>query len=353
MNKKLYDILGVESTCSVDDIKKAYKKLVLTYHPDKCKTEVTDEKFIDIHNAYQILCDPQQRKNYDSLNEIQQIEFFDKLKKYIKLKIPNYEHLIISFIDQDERLKQYINEIDLISIYSHLLTKMSTLSFPDDFGFGSGLNKDKVIGKDKNKDKDKDKDNNEGDGEREGEGEHVGEGEGENINKESQLGSDIEIDIYWKVITTYEERYLNKYKNIKVIRSTKSTKIYCIPLRESHVVMSGEGEYDSTNNVHGDIIIDVQLVDNPNYMCVGVDVYCTKYVTLHEYLYGGEVSISYIDGIFNTHFESLIEKVPLLTINGKGMPFMNGDKMERGNLHILVKIKNLDSLKDSIKKLSL
>lgn len=62
-----YDILGVPSTATQDDIKKAYKTLAKQYHPDLHPDDPDiAEKFKEINEAYQILSDPEKRKNYDS-----------------------------------------------------------------------------------------------------------------------------------------------------------------------------------------------------------------------------------------------------------------------------------------------
>lgn len=61
----LYEVLGVKSDCSHEDIKKAYKKLAIQYHPDKNKEPDAEDKFKKISSAYAVLSDAQKRKNYD------------------------------------------------------------------------------------------------------------------------------------------------------------------------------------------------------------------------------------------------------------------------------------------------
>jgi DnaJ-class molecular chaperone len=62
-----YDILGVSKTASADEIKKAYRKQALGWHPDRHKDdkEEAEKKFKEINEAYQILSDPQKRSAYD------------------------------------------------------------------------------------------------------------------------------------------------------------------------------------------------------------------------------------------------------------------------------------------------
>ena len=62
-----YEVLGVEKSSSVDDIKKAYRKLALQYHPDRNKDAGAEDKFKEISEAYAILSDEQKRSKYDQL----------------------------------------------------------------------------------------------------------------------------------------------------------------------------------------------------------------------------------------------------------------------------------------------
>ena len=65
-----YSTLGVERTAADDDIKKAYRKLAMTYHPDRNGgSKEAEEKFKEITEAYDILRDPQKRATYDRYGE--------------------------------------------------------------------------------------------------------------------------------------------------------------------------------------------------------------------------------------------------------------------------------------------
>ncbi len=60
-----YKLLGVEKTATEHEIKKAFRRLALQYHPDKNKDEGAEEQFKRIVEAYEVLSDESQRKKYD------------------------------------------------------------------------------------------------------------------------------------------------------------------------------------------------------------------------------------------------------------------------------------------------
>ncbi|XP_064626754.1 dnaJ homolog subfamily B member 1-like [Lineus longissimus] len=69
MGKDYYSILGLPKGASEDEIKKAYKKMALKYHPDKNKSPGAEDKFKEVAEAYDVLCDKDKKEIYDKYGE--------------------------------------------------------------------------------------------------------------------------------------------------------------------------------------------------------------------------------------------------------------------------------------------
>jgi len=81
-SKDYYKILGIDKNASEADIKKAYKKLALQWHPDRHSSESEDkkkeaeEKFKEIAEAYAVLSDPDKKRKYDTYGSVDDIPDF-------------------------------------------------------------------------------------------------------------------------------------------------------------------------------------------------------------------------------------------------------------------------------------
>lgn len=69
----LYSVLGVSRTSSNAEIKKAYKKLAMQWHPDKTDSSDASDRFIKINQAYEVLSDPEKKQRYDRFGTVDDI----------------------------------------------------------------------------------------------------------------------------------------------------------------------------------------------------------------------------------------------------------------------------------------
>ena len=71
MAKDLYGVLGVSRSASADEIKKAYRKLAMEFHPDRNPDNPkAEEKFKEVSEAYAVLSDADKRRQYDQFGTV-------------------------------------------------------------------------------------------------------------------------------------------------------------------------------------------------------------------------------------------------------------------------------------------
>lgn len=90
--KEYYKILELKNNSTKKDIKKAYRKLALQYHPDKNpNNKEAEEMFKKISEAYHVLSDPDKRKKYDNTPNVLQVQHnlnpFDIFKQFQKQSV--------------------------------------------------------------------------------------------------------------------------------------------------------------------------------------------------------------------------------------------------------------------------
>jgi DnaJ-class molecular chaperone len=297
-----YEILNITPDATRDEIKVAYRKLALKYHPDKCKDDDAEQKFKRIHAAYEILSDPDKRKKYDSLNNEQKLQYYDELMEYINISYPNLTSYITNvvklFYDNEDELRTDINTFDFNSIYNKIMNKIPDLI-------------DQPL-------------------------------------TNPIIKKHMDLDIIGTINIPLIDRYMNRYKKLKINRTSRDAIYINVPLRELRYICYQEGELNSLNEI-GNIVINIEIIPDINFFEYEHDIHYIYTISLYEYLYGGTMSFTYIDNtIINKTFDSMINNIPIITIDNLGNPYENNNEMKRGKLTVFFKIKNIDN--DEMKK---
>ncbi|XP_071860202.1 uncharacterized protein [Bombus fervidus] len=111
--KTHYETLGLQPTATYNEIKSAYYKLTLKYHPDKNKSEFAKEMFNEISNAYDVLSKYETRKKYDRTQMITQDLQNLNNKRYEMFKtkdIQLYRNQFTNTFNFDEWVQQHYSD---------------------------------------------------------------------------------------------------------------------------------------------------------------------------------------------------------------------------------------------------
>jgi DnaJ-class molecular chaperone len=310
-----YDILGIKCDANKQEIKKAYRELVLKHHPDKSSDPDSINKFREIHTAYTVLYDDLKRKEYDELNSDDKFKVYDMIKNYLINISPKYTDIygiiIKSYFNNENELRNDFNNYDFKNIYNKIIASVRDLNNFCEFN---------------------------------------------NQEFDNQEFNNQDLNIYGVVHTNIKERYLNKYKKISVNRLTSNNKPtkYVFPLTENEIIIHNAGEnYLSNSNEHnnttGDIIIRIICDEDDKFKQLNeYDIYTVETISISQYFYGGTKHILYLnDETIIVTFDSFIDKVPLVCVDNLGMVIDNLDNLDnlhkRGKLYVYFKIDGVNS----------
>lgn len=322
----LYKILEVSRTATQDEIKKAYRRLAMKWHPDRNpdRKEEATAKFKEIAHAYQILSDPEKRKIYDKYGE-------EGLKH--GGPSPEYGGTTFTFTEMDpsELFRQMFGD-DPFGRFG-----FSTFSDDDDFdtfGIFSRFGQPRF-----------------------GQS-HRGFEKFETKPKRYKPEP-----IVHKLEVTLEALYNKKTKKIKIQRTActpdgrtyTQEKILSFPLQPgckdgTKITFKEEGDQLSPNQIPADIIFEIVEKPHPKFKRKGRDLEYTADITLKEALFGTKIYIQTLDNrtltvdippLENTNYTKIIPN--------EGMPKTN---TTRGDLHVKVNVKlpNVRAMSDEKKR---
>jgi curved DNA-binding protein len=287
--KDYYKILGVNKTASVDDIKKAYRKLAMKYHPDHAKGDKTaEEKFKSISEAYAVLSDKEKRQQYDTFGSA---GFHQKFSQ---------EDIFRGF-DFSDILKEF--------------------GFGGASFFGSG-----------------------------GRGQRFSYGQESQFGGFGrQRGPSKGNDLIYELPLTLQEIATGTQKIVDIRHAGQAEKFtVTIPkgmIPGKKLRLPSKGQLSPSGGPPGDLFIKAVLINDPVYKVEGYDLLITRDIKLTEALMGTQITIPTLLGKeLNMKIPSGTKHNTKMRVPAQGLPHMKGET--KGDLFIKIRVKMPKHLTD-------
>lgn len=294
--KDYYKILGVDKKATQDEIKKAFRKLALKYHPDKTKGDkAAEEKFKEVNEAYEVLGNKEKRQKYDTMGE-------------------NYQYYQqggnpAGGFDWSQFMNQRQGGGQSYSFEGNLGDFFNSGGYSDFFDmFFGGMN----TGKKKTR------------GRR---------------RSEAVKGADLKasLDI------TLREAYTGTEKIFRIGKDSIKLKIR--PGIESGHVLKIPGKGESGPNESGDLYITVNILNDNTFIRKGNDLYSKLPITLYQALLGDKVDFETLKGKVKVTIPKESNFGKILRLAGFGMPIY-GSSSQLGDLYLTLEIQLPKNLSD-------
>jgi curved DNA-binding protein len=302
--KDYYKILEVDKKATPDEIKKAYRRLTLKYHPDKNQdNKQAEEKFKLINEANQVLSDPEKRKKYDELGE-------------------NW-----SYFDQSGKQPQG-------NPYGQT---RGGQNFHYEYEGGGGGN---PFG-------------NGGESEFSDFFEQFFGGGAKRRGAKGGFGNTADFkggDYQTEMEITLEEAYHGTHRIIQLenekLRITTKPGAYDGQLLR----IKGKGAKGSSPQHHGDLFVRIRVQPNAIFTRRGDDLYTTHTIDLYTAVLGGETIVTALAGRVKVKIEAGAQNGKTIRIKGKGMPLYE-KAGANGDLYVELQVKIPEKLTDKQKEL--
>jgi curved DNA-binding protein len=282
--KDYYSILGVAKDATTDEIKKAYRKLAVKYHPDKTKGDkIAGEKFMEINEANQVLGDPEKRKKYD--------QFGADRKNYEEAGAQPGGFDWSKYASSDGTQKQ----------------KMGTEEFESMFTADGGIDLFELLF-----------------GERSGKRQRRSAAfKGNDLNAETTL--------------SLEEAYHGSTRLISLDNQTIKVTIPPGIVDEQVLRIAGKGMGGINSGPNGDLYLTVKVAPHPEFHRKGNDLHCDFHVELYTAILGGKALVKTLKGAVKVDIPKETPNNKVLRLHGLGMPVFN-KKNVFGDLFVTIDI---------------
>ena len=356
-NIKLYDTLGISQTATNEQIRTAYKKLAMTYHPDRIKSsdesdrKAAEERFKEISVAYSILGDKKKRERYDKFgmdgvkNDIPVINPFD----FANFTTPGFNidamfSQMFNMKTRARKLKKGPNKVDVLRIPLSDYYQCKKVFYPLKRHVicvtckGLGVKDPSLIKICK-----------------------VCDGKG-NICKYQQLGPGM---MRQTTCACYEcsgegnyidkKDFCEKCYNTKVTLEEKTLSIQLGPNSKSgeKIVLRKKGNEHPDYDVCGDFILELAEETNDIFTRHKDDLYTIYNISLMDALCGGEIIIKHMDNRdLYIKTSDIIQSKSTYRIKNEGMKRSDGTSGDLiVSFHVVLPKKMSDERKKYIKKL--
>jgi curved DNA-binding protein len=294
--KDYYKILGVDKKAGQADIKKAYRKLAVKYHPDKNPgNQQAESKFKEVTEAYEVLGNPEKRKKYDKLGS----------------NWKNYQHAGFNGADFGGFGSRQGN-------YSYHFNMGDDLGdiFGDTGGFSDFFQQ--FFG-----------------GSRRQRG---------NFQQTAPKGADYQ----GEVSINLEEAYHGTTRIMNV--NGRKLKIKIKPGIESgqSLRLKGQGGKSMHGGAEGDLLIKVNVMEHPQFTRKGKDLYTKTKVDIFTAILGGQAEIKTLKSSVNVKIPKGTDGGKNIRLKGMGMPAY-GNENVKGDLYVTVQLtvpKNLSQTEE-------
>jgi curved DNA-binding protein len=287
--KDYYKILGVSKDAPVADIKKAFRKLAMKYHPDKNPGDKSvEKKFHEINEAHEVLSDPDKRKKYDEFG--QHWQEYQHADTGTKQRGPGWSPFEQGWQGEDGSFETSFDLNDLFG------GSGSDDFFEMLFGHKFGTSATRMRRR----------------------------SNGANAMAEAPI--------------TLDEAYHGTSRMLTV--DGQKIKLNIKPGTDDGQTLRlpAKGEPGVNGGIPGDLLVKVSVLPHATFERKGNDLYCTIPVDLYTMLLGGRVSLATFKGTVNITVPQETDNGQVLKLSGMGMPVF-GKKGVFGNLYVKIDVR--------------
>ncbi|OGP12367.1 MAG: hypothetical protein A3I75_02720 [Deltaproteobacteria bacterium RIFCSPLOWO2_02_FULL_50_16] len=303
MPRDLYEILGVGRQASPDEIKKAFRRLAKTHHPDVNKGDKqAEERFKEVSQAYDVLSDPEKRRKYDMLGAQWQQAGFDPRRRGQTTWKWNHN---------GEQPFEDVGD----------LGRDFGFDFGEIFGdiFGGGF-----------------------------------QGRAQPRRAEAPFAEEASKDLFYSMEIDFIQAVKGAPAKIAVMRNGQreslSVKIPAGVRNGSKIRLANKGETNARGKT-GDLYITLNIKPHSDFWREGDDIYIERPISITEAVLGATIEVPTLDNNVKLKIPPGTSSGQKFRLQGKGAPHVGEKTREKGDQYVLVKIVVPKQIDEESKKL--